>query len=49
MVNMSEIDEAFNDRREILLNKLDYAISIAQDIENIKGILMDIEKEVKAL
>lgn len=60
---MSEVDKAFMERRESLLNKIDYAISIVQDVierpdlinlnehnlENMKGMLTDIEKEIKEL
>ena len=60
---MNEVDEAFLARRECLLDRIDYAIGIVQNIiehpslinlnehnlENIKKMLMDIEKEVRAL
>lgn len=60
---MSEADKAFMERRESLLNKIDYAISIIQNViehpeyidlnennlENMKGMLTDIEKEIKEL
>ena len=58
---MNEVDEAFLARRESLLDRIDYAIGIVQNIiehpslinlnvhnlENIKKVLIDIEKEVK--
>ena len=60
---MNEVDEAFLARRESLLDRIDYAIGIVQNIiehpslinlnthnlENIKKMLMDIEKEVRVL
>lgn len=60
---MSEVDKAFNDRRENLLNKIDYAIGIINNViehpeyidlnennlENMKEMLTDIEKEIKEL
>lgn len=60
---MSEVDKAFMERRESLLNKIDYATSIVQNVidhpeyidlnennlENMKGMLVDIEKEIKEL
>ena len=60
---MSEVDKAFLTRRESLLNKIDYAIGIINDViehpeyidlnehnlENMKGMLTDIEKDIKEL
>ena len=60
---MSEADKAFMERRESLLNKIDYAINVVQNViehpeyidlnehnlENMKGMLVDIEKEIKEL
>lgn len=60
---MSEVDKAFMERRESLLNKIDYAIGIINNViehpeyidlnehnlENMKGMLESIEKEIKEL
>lgn len=60
---MSEADKAFMERRESLLNKIDYAIGVINNViehpeyialnehnlENMKGMLVDIEKEIKEL
>ena len=60
---MSEVEKAYLERRESLLNNIDHVIGAVQNIiehpslinlnahnlENIKKMLMDIEKEVRAL